>query len=79
MLKLAAIGVINVPLDPAVSVMIAAIAGLTPNGVMISGTSTPVAITGKAANELPITIVKSAIPRQLASTSRKRLLAGMTC
>jgi len=44
-------GVINVPLAPAVSVIIATIAGLAPNGLIISGASTPVAMTGNAANE----------------------------
>ena len=72
-LKLAAIGVISVPLEPAVSVNIATISGLTPKGCMISGASTPVAITGKAANEFPITMVNKAIPRQLAKTSKNKL------
>ena len=58
--------------------MIAAIAGFTPNGLIISGTNTPVAITGNAANELPITIVNSAIPKQFGSTSKNKLLPGMT-
>src|ERR1041384_153554 len=31
----------------------------------------------KGANELPITIVNKAIPRQFASTSKKRLSAGI--
>src|SRR5215207_2577500 len=78
MLKFAAIGVIRVPVEPAVNVMMAAIAGSTPNGLTMSGTSTPVVMTGKAANELPITSVKRVIPRQFAATSRKRLSPGMT-
>ena len=77
-LKFAAIGVIRVPLEPAVSVIIATISGLTPNGLMINGTSTPVAMTGKAANEFPITIVNSAIPKQFATISKKRFWPGMT-
>ena len=65
-------------LDPAVSVMMAAIAGSTPNGCTINGTSTPVAITGKAANEFPMMMVNSVMPSQFASTSKKRLSCGMT-
>ena len=77
MLKLAAIGVISVPLEPAVSVIMATISGLTPKGWMISGASTPVAMTGKAANEFPITMVNNAMPRQFANTSKNKLSAGM--
>jgi len=78
MLKFAAIGVISVPLDPAVSVIIPAIAGFTWNGSIRSGTSTPAAITGKAANEFPVTIVNSDMVKQFAKTRRNRLSGGMT-
>ena len=65
------------PLEPAVSVIMATISGLTPNGWMISGARTPVAMTGKAANEFPITMVNKAMPKQLANTSKNKLSAGM--
>ena len=76
MLKLAAMGVINVPVEPAVRVKIATSAGSTLNGFTINGTSTPDAITGNAAKELPIAMVNTAIPKQFATTSKNRFCSG---
>src|SRR5258707_1863217 len=62
MLKLAAIGVINVPQNPDSIPIAAMIVGSPPNLWTMSGRPIPAVITGNAAKALPMIIVKAAIP-----------------
>ena len=62
MLKLAAMGVINVPQKPASMPTAPITAGLPPSAWIRIGTPIAAAITGKAAKALPMIIVNTTMP-----------------
>src|SRR5690606_625235 len=63
-LKLAAMGVISVPQNPASMPMAQTMAGSPPNWPTRKGRPIAAVITGKAAKALPMMTVNSAMPRQ---------------
>ena len=71
-LKLAAIGVINVPQKPASMPTAPITAGSPPYAWISSGTPIAAVITGKAAKALPMIIVNSAMPRAKTSDGQRR-------
>ena len=76
-MKFAAIGVNNVPQNPAVKARALAINGLAPNA-KTNGTPIPAVITEKAAKAFPITAVNNAIPTQYAVTPNQMFPVGTT-
>src|SRR5712671_5971497 len=77
MLKLAAIGVISVPQNPASIPIAAMTVGSPPNLWTISGSPIPAVITVNAAKALPMIIVNTAIPSAYVTTTTNGLSSGI--
>ena len=76
-LKLAAIGVNNVPQYPAVNARVPQMIG-SPPCANTNGTPIPTVITENAANAFPIIIVNNAIPIQYVAAPTNALPVGIT-